>query len=431
MFKRNENGFSLVELSLAAAVAVVLTTVAVAVVTGTSATISESANSAAAVETCEIVEALKGGSDEIINNCQPTTSEAIQPPSEPEPEAPAGPTTLTVFDAATGYNNSITGGWTTVQVGGTTSPILSITSDAVGLRAPYWCDGDAYTVNTIDFTNVESMTLTFSSSGVTPTYFYANLNWPLAGGGEAGYTLGSPSFANIAQNTVNIPVENGGVGKLRLRVTNSSGGFVYLHTLILNYKSGTTAPATSTSTAPSTSSSTSSAPTGTINPTSTIIPAGSVETFVWNRSSDNTTWDNLSNYTFPANTPLGHYYMVLWNDYSNNYTNVAAGGGSYRTTRVFSLHVVSQYDFNKRTASAQNLNLPGNYGNCCEWIDGVRITNTTRGQLMADVMPGSATYAEYHTAGNTVMVVPGDTISLSVLLKGPYTEYLNWQHNAR
>lgn len=245
----NEKGFSLVELSVAAAVAVGLATVAVAVVSGTATSISDKGVGAASIEECTISEALKSGGDSIINDCyvtqngvssdvpniseEPSTSTA--PSSMPEPEEPAPPTNLTIFDATTGPNSSATGGWTTSLAGGTTQPVLSLTSNSIGLRAPYWADGDAYTVNDIDFTNVTSMTLTFSSSGVSPSYFYSNINWPLAGGGEAGYPLGSPSYANVDVTTVTIPIENGGVGKLRLRVTNSNGGYVYLYNLVLNY----------------------------------------------------------------------------------------------------------------------------------------------------------------------------------------------------
>lgn len=49
---------------------------------------------------------------------------------------------------------------------------------------------------------------------------------------------------------------------------------------------------------------------------------------------------------------------------------------------------------------------------------------------MSDVTPGGLVDAQYHTDGQTVMVVPGDTIDISVLLQGPYTEWANWTHNA-
>lgn len=49
---------------------------------------------------------------------------------------------------------------------------------------------------------------------------------------------------------------------------------------------------------------------------------------------------------------------------------------------------------------------------------------------MVDVVPGTAVDAQYHNNSDTVMVVPGDTIDISVNLQGPYNEYANWTHNA-
>jgi hypothetical protein len=70
MFKRNENGFSLVELSVAAAVAVGLAVVAVTVVSGTAASVSAKGSSAASVESCTISESLaKAGGDVAANSC--------------------------------------------------------------------------------------------------------------------------------------------------------------------------------------------------------------------------------------------------------------------------------------------------------------------------------------------------------------------------
>lgn len=143
-------------------------------------------------------------------------------------------TDFEIFSETTGPNSTVTGGWTASTAGGTTSPIMSIQSNRIGLRAPYWCDGDAITNNNIDFSGAVSMTVTWESSGVSPAYYYASINWPTSAG-EAGYSLGSPSFANIAKNTVVIPISNGVNGKLRLRVTNSDGGFVYLYSVVLNY----------------------------------------------------------------------------------------------------------------------------------------------------------------------------------------------------
>lgn len=143
-------------------------------------------------------------------------------------------TDLEIFSEFTGPNSSLTGGWTATRAGGTIDPVMSIQSNRIGLQAPYWCDGDARTNNNIDFSGAVSMTVVWESSGVTPTHYFAGINWPTTTG-EAGFSLGSPSFANIAKNTIVIPITNGGVGRLRLRVTNSNAGSVFLYSVNLNY----------------------------------------------------------------------------------------------------------------------------------------------------------------------------------------------------
>lgn len=167
------------------------------------------------------------------------------------------------------------------------------------------------------------------------------------------------------------------------------------------------------------------------NPTSTDFTGitGLAE-FLWNRSSTNATYETPTGwtYTFPTSTPLGHYYLVVWNDYAVSNTSPVAST-TYRTRRVFSLHVVSSYNFAARTGSATNLP-PTSGSGSYERIAGVRITNTTRSQLMADVLPGTLPDAQYNYDSATVMVVPGDTIDISVNLQGPYNEYANWTHNA-
>jgi type II secretory pathway pseudopilin PulG len=86
MFKKKENGFSLVELSVAAAVAVGLAVVAVSVVNGTAASVSAKGSSAAAAESCTINEALQSGGDSIETCSTGGTDET----GTGEPEAPAG-----------------------------------------------------------------------------------------------------------------------------------------------------------------------------------------------------------------------------------------------------------------------------------------------------------------------------------------------------
>lgn len=96
---------------------------------------------------------------------------------------------------------------------------------------------------------------------------------------------------------------------------------------------------------------------------------------------------------------------------------------------MFSLHVVDSYDYSARVPTEENLAEVTGSGSF-ETIAGVRITNTTRNQLMSDVTPGSVADVQYNNFENTIMVVPGDTITMSVLLQGPYPEFANWTHNA-
>jgi hypothetical protein len=78
MFKKKENGFSLVELSVAAAVAVGLAVVAVTVVSGTAASVSAKGSSAASVESCTISESLaKAGGNVAATDCVAASSNIV------------------------------------------------------------------------------------------------------------------------------------------------------------------------------------------------------------------------------------------------------------------------------------------------------------------------------------------------------------------
>jgi Tfp pilus assembly protein FimT len=75
MFKKKENGFSLVELAVAAAIATALAVVAVTVVSGTAASVSAKGTSAASVESCTISESLaKAGGDITPINCSASSN---------------------------------------------------------------------------------------------------------------------------------------------------------------------------------------------------------------------------------------------------------------------------------------------------------------------------------------------------------------------
>ena len=170
------------------------------------------------------------------------------------------------------------------------------------------------------------------------------------------------------------------------------------------------------------------------NPTRTDFPTAGRAVYTWNLPLTNTTYEIPPGwtYTFPANTPTGWFYLVVWNDYNSSNTSPTAST-TYRTRRVFSLQVVSSYDFAARVATSTPLaTITGS--SQYEYINGIIITNTTRSQEMANVVPGTTVDIQYvgipTNNSSTIMVVPGDTITISVNLKGPYTEFSNWTHNA-
>jgi prepilin-type N-terminal cleavage/methylation domain-containing protein len=128
-----------------------------------------------------------------------------------------------------------TGGWNTSRSAGTTNPIISVTDDYMALRGPYWTDGNADTRNSFNLTDVTSITIEVSASGVSRSYFYSSFWWKDSSGNWDTYSFGNPNNANFGRTSYTIPVNDGGVGPLRLRVTNSNGGYVYLHSVTLNY----------------------------------------------------------------------------------------------------------------------------------------------------------------------------------------------------
>lgn len=160
------------------------------------------------------------------------------------PYSPAGNTTLyakwtstsfVVFDASTGPNSAVTGGWNNFYTGGTTNSIMSVTSEYIALRGPYWTDGVAQTNNNINMTGAKSITIVVSASNVSPAHFYSSFGWANTSGGYSGFGIGNPGNANFGLTTHTIPVTDAGNGKLRLYVTNSNSGYVYLYSVVINY----------------------------------------------------------------------------------------------------------------------------------------------------------------------------------------------------
>jgi hypothetical protein len=303
------------------------------------------------------------------------------------------------------YNNTwVT--FSTVTINDTSlTPTATVTPSTSSVN-----EGDSMSFS-ISTTNFSSGTLYWTITQVTGTINDADFS--------------SPASAVTSGGSVTISGSSGTVNFTVAPQTLTEGAESFNLRVRLNSTVGTIIGTSSTVTINDTYTG------GVANPTRTDFPTGGRAAFSWNRSSSNTTYEVPTGwtYTFPANTPTGFYYLVLWNDYSSSNTSPTAST-SYRTRRVFSLHVVSTYNFANRTATAANLTtITGNGG--FERIQGVRITNTTRSQLMVDVTPGSTADVQYHTNANTVMVVPGDTIEMSVLLQGPYSEWANWTHNAQ
>ena len=156
----------------------------------------------------------------------PTTTPAPPPPQ---------PTNLVIFNDTLSANNSITGGWTTFITGGYGSPDFEVRSDGIRLRAPWWQDAVAETVNNINLTGATSITIKVSSSTGQPWYYYAGFSWPNTSGGHSGYQVANPSDYNYSNREITIPVSDAGNGKIRLNVTNSESGSLILHSVVVNY----------------------------------------------------------------------------------------------------------------------------------------------------------------------------------------------------
>jgi prepilin-type N-terminal cleavage/methylation domain-containing protein len=159
MFKKKENGFSLVELSVAAAIAVALAVVAVTVVSGTATSVSQKGSSAASVESCTISESLaKAGGDVAPTNCGSAT---------------AGPI---VFTAGVDYTP--TNGIQVYQMGtsGGGSATFNIPgfNSAIGVTAPVAYQKSPWTIT---LTNAAKQTATFS----TELTFLESGHWYLGG----------------------------------------------------------------------------------------------------------------------------------------------------------------------------------------------------------------------------------------------------------
>lgn len=148
---------------------------------------------------------------------------------------PTLPPAFVVFDETTGPVNAVTGNWTNFYTGGTTNSIMTLSSTTIGLRGPYWTDGVAETTNNINMIGATAIEIVVSASNVSPPHFYATFGWANTAGGYSGFSIGNPNNANYGITTHVIPVTDAGNGKIRLYVTNSDGGTVYLHSVKIRY----------------------------------------------------------------------------------------------------------------------------------------------------------------------------------------------------
>lgn len=139
-------------------------------------------------------------------------------------------------------------------------------------------------------------------------------------------------------------------------------------------------------------------------------------------------------YTFPSNTPLGHYYMVFWNGI-NEYNTTTTTQNRW----VCGLHVTES--FKDIIATASPLNIPeipsaqitlassGSTGGIGPLLVKIEIINTTTGEV-TNLMPGNGTtishkqFAFYEKV-NTLRVSPGDSIFTTVYVVGSENDLTN------
>lgn len=164
-----------------------------------------------------------------LNQSTPTTTTTTTTP------APPAPTNLIVFDQSTGPNTSVTGGWNYFITGGYGSPVVSESTNGLQMSAPWWQDAVAETRNNIDLTNAVSISIKISSFCSQPWYYYASFNYANNSGGFSGIGIANPGNYSFSDREITIPVTDGGIGKIRLNVTNSEGGAMTLHSVVVNY----------------------------------------------------------------------------------------------------------------------------------------------------------------------------------------------------
>lgn len=135
---------------------------------------------------------------------------------------------VVVFDATTGPNSTVTGGWHYEHWDGPSQVSIGTLSAAVYTYAPYWSNGAAVANNNIDTTGAVSVTVEVEGAG--STYGYAGVSFP--GGGVTFVADGSVSYR--PRTTFVLPVTNGGIGKLNFWAANTNN-YCYLYKVVINY----------------------------------------------------------------------------------------------------------------------------------------------------------------------------------------------------
>jgi uncharacterized repeat protein (TIGR02543 family)/prepilin-type N-terminal cleavage/methylation domain-containing protein len=140
--------------------------------------------------------------------------------------------TVVVFDASTGPNSTMTGGWSLWNYDGSNVSV-GTNSNSVYTYSPYWTNGAAATNNNIDLTGATSITIDFAGSSDSP-YGYSSFSWYKADGERDSYGLLNPSNRNMSRQLITIPITNGGSGRLTLNSANTRQ-YQYIYSITINY----------------------------------------------------------------------------------------------------------------------------------------------------------------------------------------------------
>ena len=161
----------------------------------------------------------------------------------------------------------------------------------------------------------------------------------------------------------------------------------------------------------------------------------------WIPSGSNYRCYKSFNYTFPSDTPLGHYYMVFWTG-GSAYDANSYNGSTHNSRWVFGLQVTRSLG-NTKIPTAAALDLPGfengSYTGYYGKLDRIVITNTTTGEVVdtghklarPDDYSTDFNQFSFYDAANTIRISPGDSISMIIHIGGAITDSIfRYIHNA-